>query len=73
MDDSLQKLKDEARRLTPQQRLELVEDLLGYPDSFAGSLAEAWAEEAKDRLEALRSGELDTVPLADVVDHATRS
>lgn len=73
MDDRLQRLKDEARRLTSHQRLELVEDLLCNPDNFSGSFADEWAEEAKDRLAAFRSGELDTVPLADVVDRTARS
>lgn len=68
MDDCLQRLKDEARRLTPRERLELVEDLLSGVDGLVDPFADAWAEEAKGRLAALRAGDLDTVPLSEVVD-----
>ncbi len=73
MDDCLQRLKKEARQLTPQERLELVEDLLSDADGLVGPFADAWAEEAAGRLAALRAGDLDTVPLSDVVDSTDRT
>ena len=67
MDDTLQRLKDEARRLSPGERLELVEDLLGNLEDFSGPFAGEWAAEAEDRLSAYQRGELDTVPMQEVV------
>lgn len=70
MAHDLERLKDEAGRLAPGERLELVEHLLGGLDDFSDHAAAEWRTEARDRLNAFRSGELDTVPLADVVGHA---
>jgi Putative addiction module component. len=73
MDEILQRLKDEARRLSPGERLELAEDLLGNLDDFTGPFAAEWAAEAADRLAAFRAGELTTVPMRDVVGPPRRS
>ena len=67
MDETLQRLKDEARRLSPGERLELVEDLLGNLEGFTGPFADQWTAEAEDRLAAFRAGELDTVSMQEVV------
>jgi putative addiction module component (TIGR02574 family) len=73
MDEALQRLKDEARRLSPGERLELAEDLLGSLEDFAGPFAAEWTAEAEDRLAAFRSGDLTTVPMGDVLGTSRRS
>lgn len=73
MDGTLQRLKEEARRLSPGERLELVEDLLGHLREFGGLFADEWAAEAEDRLAALHAGELDTVSMDEVVGPLRRS
>lgn len=73
MDGTLQRLKEEARRLSPGERLELVEDLLAHLHDFGGQFAGEWAAEAEDRLAALHAGELDTVPMDEVVGPLRRS
>lgn len=73
MDGTLQRLKDEARRLSPGERLELVEDLLGRLEDFSGPFASEGASEAEDRRAALKRGELDTVPMQEVLGPLCRS
>jgi putative addiction module component (TIGR02574 family) len=56
-----------ALKLAPVQRLGLVEQLLDgldKPDSVVDSL---WLREAEDRLGAYRRGEINAVPLSDVL------
>jgi putative addiction module component (TIGR02574 family) len=73
MDETLQRLKNEARRLSPGERLELAEDLLGSLEDFAGPFAAEWMAEAEDRLAGFRSGDLATVPMRDVLGTSRRS
>ncbi len=67
MSQSSQTLSKEARRLSANERLELVEDLLDSLDSPDAALDAQWAEEAEDRLAAYRRGELKALPLAEVL------
>ncbi|MDT4855865.1 putative addiction module component [compost metagenome] len=67
MSQSSQILSKEARRLSANERLELVEDLLDSLDSPDAALDALWAEEAEDRLGAYRRGELKALPLAEVL------
>ncbi|MFC5695606.1 addiction module protein [Pseudomonas sp. GCM10022186] len=67
MSQSSQTLSKEARRLSANERLELVEDLLDSLDTPDSALDEQWAQEAEDRLAAYRRGELKAVPLAEVL------
>jgi putative addiction module component (TIGR02574 family) len=61
-------LIEEARRLTPEERIELIEDLLGSLDPADPELERLWAEEARDRLAAYRRGELTARPLEEVLE-----
>jgi putative addiction module component (TIGR02574 family) len=72
MGETLQQLKEQARVLSPAERLELVEDLLGNLQDFGGSFASEWAAEAEDRLAAFHSDELDTVSMEEVVGSTQR-
>jgi putative addiction module component (TIGR02574 family) len=60
-------LSEEARKLTPEERIELVEDILGSLHPTDPELDRLWAEEARDRLEAYRRGELDAIPFEEVL------
>jgi putative addiction module component (TIGR02574 family) len=60
-------LSEQARQLTPEERIELVEDLLGSLDPVDPEIEHLWAEEARDRLEAYRRGDLEAIPLQEVV------
>lgn len=67
MNDRVRLLGSEARKLTPEERFELVEEIfasLGQPEP---EIEAAWISEAKDRLDAWRKGELPSRPLADVL------
>ncbi len=60
-------LSEEARKLTPEERIELVEDILGSLHPTDPDIDRLWAEEARDRLEAYRRGELDAIPFEEVI------
>lgn len=66
MSDLTKMLVGEARKLTPLERIELVEQILHSLDGIDPRLEQAWSMEAKDRLDALRRGELTSKDL-DVV------
>ncbi|BAU73128.1 addiction module protein [Metapseudomonas furukawaii] len=67
MSQSSQSLSREARRLSINERVELVEDLLDSLDTPDATLDAQWGEEAEDRLDAYRRGELKALPLAEVL------
>lgn len=56
----------EALKLTPAERLLVVEGLIESLDQPDPAIATAWAEEAERRLQAYREGRLDGVPLEEV-------
>ena len=60
-------LSEEARKLTPEERIELVEDILGSLHPTDPEIDRLWAEEARDRLEAYRKGEMDAIPFEEVI------
>ena len=63
MNEHVKKLTEEAQRLPPTERAELVESILESLDASDPTLDQVWAIEAKDRLAAFRSGELEAVAL----------
>ena len=67
MTDAAKRLSDAARNLPPNDRLELVEQLLDSLDASDSAVDRLWATEAEDRLAAYRRGEIEAVPLADVL------
>jgi hypothetical protein len=68
MNERVKRLTEEIRKLPPEEQADLFDELLVLtyrePDP---EVDKAWAEEAKDRLEAWRRGELASRPAADVL------
>jgi putative addiction module component (TIGR02574 family) len=60
-------LSEEARRLSPEERIALVEDLLSSLDPADPEIEKLWAEEGRDRLDAYRRGEIEAVSLDEVL------
>ena len=60
MNTQVEELLDRAKRLTPDQRIELA-DLLYADVPVNPSWEKAWAEEAQRRIEAYRRGEIEAV------------
>jgi putative addiction module component (TIGR02574 family) len=67
MSDVVQDLGKEARKLSPAERIRLVDDILSSLDQMDPSLDAKWAAEAEDRIAAYRRGELKAVELREVV------
>jgi putative addiction module component (TIGR02574 family) len=66
-------LATQAAKLSPTDRLQLVETILATLDKPDPEISAAWAAEAEERLAAYRRGELVTVDEGDVfsdLDHA---
>lgn len=66
---SIHEIEARALRLPRHERAELARMLLASLDE-ADEVAEAWAEEAQRRYKALRSGEVEAEPAADVFSKA---
>lgn len=64
---STEELLKQAKALAPAQKLELVEALLNDLDRTDDHVDAAWAVEAADRLAAYRKGEIQAIPLAQVL------
>jgi putative addiction module component (TIGR02574 family) len=67
MTDAAKKLSAQARKLSPAERLDLVDDLLASLDETDPAIDRMWAKEAEDRLAAYRRGEIKAVPLQEVL------
>ena len=67
MNAKVKALSEQARKLTPEERIALIEDLQRSLHPTDPEIDRLWAEEAKDRLEAYRRGEIDAVPLEEVI------
>lgn len=66
MNASVKTLEIEARKLTIDDRFELVEHILASIDATDPAIDEAWAAEAKDRLAAWRTGAMPSRQATDV-------
>jgi putative addiction module component (TIGR02574 family) len=60
-------LIEEARGLTPEERIELIEGLLDSLNAADPEIERLWAEEARDRLEAYRRGEIEAKPFEEIL------
>jgi putative addiction module component (TIGR02574 family) len=67
MNDKTRALCEQARDLSPQERIALVEDVLDSLDRADPAIDRLWASEAKDRLAAYRRGDLAARELTDIV------
>ncbi|MFU2486431.1 addiction module protein [Thauera sp. WH-1] len=60
-------LADKARKLKPEERFALVEEILNSLDHPDPAIERQWQEEAARRLAAYRSGRVVGVPAEDVL------
>jgi putative addiction module component (TIGR02574 family) len=67
MHENAKSLCDQARKLSPIERLELVDGILASLDEPDAVVDQLWADEAEDRLAAYRRGEMKAVPLETVL------
>jgi putative addiction module component (TIGR02574 family) len=67
MNAKVKALSEQARKLTPEERIELIEDLQRSLHPTDPEIDRLWAEEAKDRLAAYRRGELEAISLEEVI------
>ena len=73
MPTRLDEVLDEALKLGPMERAELVEQILAsfeFPERK--QIDELWAQEAEDRLEAYERGEIQSTPAKKVFDDIDR-
>jgi len=67
MTDATKTLSIQARKLSPSERLQLVDDILASLDEPDPNIDRLWAKEAEDRLAAYRRGEIKAIPLGQVL------
>ena len=67
MSERAKTLGQQARELTPQERIALVEDLLDSIDRADPRIDSLWVKEANDRLAAYRRGELAAKDLNEII------
>ena len=69
---SIQEIEAEALRLPPEQRARLAQHLIASLDE-ADDTERAWTEEASRRAEQIASGDVESLPAADVFTEARRA
>ena len=67
MTNAAKNLSAKARKLSADERLELVDDILASLDEPDPAIDRLWAKEAEERLAAYRRGEIKAVPLQEVL------
>ncbi len=67
MSEATKKLGIEAAKLLPEERMELVDEILASLDRPDERMDRLWAKEAEDRLAAYRRGEINAVDLEEVL------
>ena len=60
-------LGEQARELSPQDRIALVEDVLDSLDQADANIDRLWTKEAGERLAAYRRGEIAARDLSDII------
>jgi putative addiction module component (TIGR02574 family) len=65
-------LGEQARELSPQDRIALVEDVLDSLDRADPDIDRLWAKEAGKRLAAYRRGEVAAKDLSDIIAKYSR-
>jgi putative addiction module component (TIGR02574 family) len=60
-------LCDQASQLPPEERMTLVDQILDTLDERDSALDAQWALEAESRLAAYRRGEVQAIPLMDLI------
>jgi len=67
MNAKVKALSEQARKLTPDERIELIEDLQRSLDPTDPEIDRLWAEEARDRLGAYLRGEMEAIPFEEIL------
>ena len=67
MNEKAKILGEQARELSPQDRIALVEDVLDSLDRADPAIDRLWTKEASERLAAYRRGDLTAKDLNDIV------
>lgn len=67
MEPTPSELKDQVKKLSPAQRLELVDALLDSLDEPDPALDRMWVKEGEDRLDAYRRGEIAAIPVEEIL------
>jgi putative addiction module component (TIGR02574 family) len=67
MSDAVQDLGEAARKLSPAERIRLVDEILSSLDQTNPSLDATWAAEAEDRIAAYRRGEIRALDLSEIL------
>ena len=67
MTEATKNLSVEARKLSPAERVDLVDDILSSLDEPDPNIDRLWSKEADDRLAAYRRGEIRAISLEEVL------
>jgi len=67
MNERIKKLTDEALKLAPMERVELIEGILQSLDATDPRLDSLWAREAADRIAAYQRGEIEAHDFDEVI------
>jgi putative addiction module component (TIGR02574 family) len=68
MSTQAERILQSARRLSPDNRLEIAEVLLISVDEVRGpEIVEAWAEEIRRRIDSIDNGEVELIPWENVL------
>jgi putative addiction module component (TIGR02574 family) len=67
MNHKAKTLGDQARELSPEERIALVEDVLDSLDQPDPDIDRLWAREARERLAAYRRGEVAAKGLDEII------
>jgi putative addiction module component (TIGR02574 family) len=67
MSDAVQDLGEAARKLSPAERIRLVDEILSSLDQTNPSLDATWAAEVEDRIAAYRRGEIRALDLSEIL------
>lgn len=65
-------LNQEARKLSPEERIALIEDLQHSLDPVDPEIERAWVEEARDRLAAYLRGEIEATFFDEILQKYVR-
>ena len=68
MNEQVKKLADEASKLSPDERAELVEGILESFDPIDPSNDALWLAETQDRVQAYQRGEITAVEMDEVLE-----
>ena len=72
MSDAVQELGEAARKLSPAERIRLVDEILSSLDQTNPSLDATWAAEVEDRIAAYRRGEIRALELSEILSKYNR-